>query len=243
MTQDLAERVTRLERENRFIKLAGLCALVVVLALLLLGKVHRVEFPEVIKARSFQVVDENRETRAELSYWPKQGLEAIEDLKKKLEDPAVEQAPERKEDILKRIEELEEDPSLFGLRIYGGDAWSVSLVGRSHEAPALAISGEGGISALHSGSLYLSSIGNGRISLGTEEMVYLRLDRWPGPGSMWLSLTEDSSSLFIQDGSFRDRARLEVHNQKTSQAGEEMETPSPSLILLDEEGGVIWEAP
>ena len=63
---DLEQRVGRLERENRRLKIAGGAVVAVLLTVALVGAVLPQGIPEVIHAREFQVVDESGTVRATL---------------------------------------------------------------------------------------------------------------------------------------------------------------------------------
>ena len=72
---DIEQRVERLERENRRLKLAGAAVVAVLLAVALVGAVMP---QEIIEARGFRVTDENGELRAEMgtdriSYYDENG--------------------------------------------------------------------------------------------------------------------------------------------------------------------------
>ncbi len=62
----LEQRVERLERENRRLKLAGGAVVAVLLIVALVGAVMPQGIPEVIDARMFRVVDESGTVRATL---------------------------------------------------------------------------------------------------------------------------------------------------------------------------------
>ncbi len=64
---ELSNRLERLERENRWMKRAGLAVVGVALAVACIGAATPNEIPEVIDARMFRVVDEKGETRVGLS--------------------------------------------------------------------------------------------------------------------------------------------------------------------------------
>ena len=66
MDQNLPGRVTRLERENRRLRLGGLMATVLLGGMLLLGQAAPSEIPKEIKAHQFTVVDEDGKSRAKL---------------------------------------------------------------------------------------------------------------------------------------------------------------------------------
>ena len=75
MKQDLAERVTRLERENRFIKLAGLCALAAVVflvlgigAVLMANRGTRENSIVSTEAESFGIIDDAGRSRGSLGH-------------------------------------------------------------------------------------------------------------------------------------------------------------------------------
>ena len=66
MKVNLEGRVARLERENRWLRLGGLTAALLLGGAVLLGQAAPEEIPEVMKARRFEVVDKNGEFRAGL---------------------------------------------------------------------------------------------------------------------------------------------------------------------------------
>ncbi|MCZ6691766.1 MAG: hypothetical protein O7H41_19435, partial [Planctomycetota bacterium] len=105
------------------------------------------------------------------------------------------------------------------------------------------LSGDGGFGGLSPRGLRLSAKDKGRISLAVHDWPTLTMFRSEDTAGIWMFVTEESSSLSMTDGSFQDRARLEVPHPTTAETGEETEAPPPSLIFSDKEGDVIWEAP
>jgi hypothetical protein len=70
----LESRLSKVERDNRRLKLALGALLLALAAVPLIGAVMPEQIPEVIEARAFQVIDENGERRADMSdegfaYW------------------------------------------------------------------------------------------------------------------------------------------------------------------------------
>ncbi len=63
---DLTHRLDRLERENRWLKRGGLVALVVLAGAFMMGQAAPEKIPLVLKAHSFQVVDQAGKLRARL---------------------------------------------------------------------------------------------------------------------------------------------------------------------------------
>jgi hypothetical protein len=65
--EDLAERVKRLERQNRILKSAGLVALLGIVATVLLGQTKSNQVAKVVEAEKFVVMDQHGTVRAMLS--------------------------------------------------------------------------------------------------------------------------------------------------------------------------------
>ena len=59
-----------------------------------------------------------------------------------------------------------------------------------------------------------------------------------------MSLAEDGSpSISLLDAKERPRARLGVTEMKVKPTGAEIKTAENTLMLFDEKGDVIWQAP
>ena len=82
MDQNLAGRVTRLERENRRLRLVGLMATALLGGMFLLGQAAPKEIPKEIRAEKFIAVDEKGKSRARLG---PTGFALLDDMG----DPAV----------------------------------------------------------------------------------------------------------------------------------------------------------
>ena len=70
MSQDLAKRVTRLEKENRRLRTIGLLAVVGIAGALAMGQGATPKGNEIIEARGFRIVDENGNGRGSLGLNP-----------------------------------------------------------------------------------------------------------------------------------------------------------------------------
>ena len=230
MDQIVNERLDRLERQNRRLRSAGLAAVVLLGAALVMGQDAAEKPANVIKARSFQVVDSKGKIHAELAYWPNAKLKLLQEwirrFEKRVSSENVSISIDK--DVIKKLQET--DSFDVGLIIYdtSGDA-----VGR------FISDYEGNVSVSVGGRTVPDLLKHSTLGplLGANQSAR------PKFGSIRLQvLTQGGPTLTIKDKSDQTRARLGSSSSVDPKTGAETKYPG-SLVLFDEKGDVIWRAP
>ncbi len=230
--ENLARRLDRVERENRCLRQAGVVALAVIAAVVLMGQASESEVARVVKAEKFVVQPFERDLNAtailDISgltlYNPTNGKEVAQ-LSGSSGIPMI---------------SLKGKKADATLAILGDNIIQLDLkYGRpQHHAITLWVDD---VSAYFS----ISDEKSGRATLSLYESggPTLRLSDKKGKERVYLSLDEDKPTLRLYDKKGKLRAALGMAGIEMTRTGTIVQRPESSLVLFDKKGKVIWSAP
>ena len=209
----LSERLDRLERENRRLKLAGILALAGISAVVLMGQART--GGKVVEAEKFLLRDARAKVRAEL--------------RADGDEPELVLLDRNENSRVRLRLEADGRPALV---LYGKNNIPSATLGLLGDGwPALVLFGKDGegsasleVSPLVSAALHLSD-------RALKNRIQLLVDR------------EGKPSLSLLDSDKKSRAVLGHTELETSRTGTVEQRPASSLVLFDKDGKVIWRAP
>jgi hypothetical protein len=230
----IEERLEKLERQNRRMKLAGLGAVVIAGAFVLMGQASGPRTLPEVRAKSFVLVDANGETRARLYMSAPPERPELDLLDAKGNPRVVLDASGTSGGLDLLDAKGNERLTLYGPPIGPG---LVLTDANQKERVELAASSDGPTLALYDAS----------------EKVRARLGAWPeGPGlklydangkpRAGLAVTSDGPTLGLNDAT-GFKTRIGVTGLVTPATGETHTTSAASIVLFGKDRKVLWSAP
>ncbi|MCZ6691045.1 MAG: hypothetical protein O7H41_15765 [Planctomycetota bacterium] len=228
MDQSVSERLDRLERQNRRLKLVGLSAVVLLGAALVMGQDAAEKPADVIKARSFQVVDPKGKVHAEFTYWPNEKLKTAQDFLKAMRKELTPSQIASTEDSIRKLQGI--DSFEVGIRIYDTSGYHVGRFSSDYKGEtSLSVGGRTGHYLIVHSLLGLM--------FGANQSAPREF------GSIHFTLLSPGGPVIqLKDKNDQPRARLGSSSLVNPKTGAETKYAG-SLVLFDEKGDVIWRAP
>jgi hypothetical protein len=230
----IEERLEKLERQNRRMKLAGLGAMVIAGAFVLMGQASGPRTPPEVRAKSFVLVDANGETRARL-YMSASAKGPELDLLDAKGNPRV---------------VLGASGTSGGLDLLDAKGNERLTLDGPPIGPALVLSDANGNTRAEMDAfsdspeldLYDAS-GKPRAGLGAwPEGPGLKLYDANGKPRAGLAVTSDGPTLGLDDAN-GFKTRIGVTGLVTPATGETHKTSAASIVLFGKDRKVLWSAP
>ena len=237
--ETLARRLDRVERENRRMKQAGMVALAVIAAVVLMGQATTSKVAEVIEAEKFVLRDKSGKTRAFLGVGDEGTV--VLDLNDQDEKIVVNLAVTAKGDAV--LSFVKNDEVHVGLTFNDATRLS-SLILLDDDGKESVMIVSGGVDNAPTLSLAYKNGGSG-ITLGfLPDVPSLAIYDRKGKNRVKLSLGFDESptvSIIDKDG--KRRAVLGGVSLEGQRTGVVEKRPESSLVLFNKDGEAIWSAP